>query len=144
MRDCSFKYKHAIRKAKRDYEAQRDDELSDNLITRDSASFWKSWRYRNKESDSLVTRVNGEVTKEGIAGAFREHFQNVYSGSESPKHESLKSDFMHDFHFYYNNHFDDSVRCTFRGQTCSISWLKLKLANPRVESFGPNTFFMVV
>ena len=39
MRDCSFKYKHAIRKAKRDYEAQKDDELSDNLITRDSASF---------------------------------------------------------------------------------------------------------
>ena len=63
----------------------------------------------NKESDRLVTRVNGEVSKEGIAGSFREHFREVYSGSDTPAHESLKSDFFNKFHTYFDNHANDSI-----------------------------------
>ena len=56
-----------------------------------------------------MTHIIGEISEEGIAGSFREHFRNVYSGSDSPGHEALKSDFFTKFHAYFDNHKNDSL-----------------------------------
>ena len=106
---CSLEYKQKIRTAKRDYEKSISDDLHHNLTSLDNESFWKVWRYKNRESDSLVTRVNGETDHGGIAEEFREHFQRVYSNSNTPAHESLKNDFTVKFADYYVRNRNDSI-----------------------------------
>ena len=106
---CCLKYKQAIRTAKKNHENAINDELYDNLTSHDNDSFWKVWRNHNKEADSIVTRVDGETTQEGISGAFRNHFRRVYSNHSTPAHESLKEEFHDKFASYYGNHWDDSI-----------------------------------
>ena len=115
-RDCSLKYKRAIRIAKKGQEKRVRDEMLSNLTSLDSNAFWKVWRSRNKESDSLVTRVDGETNPTKIAGAFREHFRRVYSGNNTHAHESLKKEFESKFDCYYRDHIDDSIGPSF------VSW----------------------
>ena len=108
-RNCCLRYKHAIKNAKREYDQSMSDALLEDLESRDFESFWRNWRNRTKSSDSLVTRVDGEVTQTGIAEAFGNHFQGVYSDNNTPAHESLKTEFFRRFNDYYNSHIADSI-----------------------------------
>ena len=113
---CSFEYKREIRIAKRDYEKSISDDLHHNLTALDNNSFWNIWRNKNRESDSLVTRVNGETDHGGIAEEFRKHFRRVYSNSNTPAHESLKNDFSIKFAEYHERNMNVSI------SPCLLSW----------------------
>ena len=99
---CVYKFKSAIRKAKHDERSNVNDALHEDLISRDSDSFWKSWRNQNEKNDSLVTRVEGETNEKDIAGAFAAHFKRVYSGNDTSAHRSLRDEFYDKFTQYYN------------------------------------------
>ena len=64
---------------------------------------------KQKEKNSLVTRVNGETTELGIANAFRDHFQQVYSNNDTPAHESLRKSFYEKFDLYFRENCHDSI-----------------------------------
>ena len=117
--DCTSKYKLAVRWAKREFTSHANDNLYSDLTAHNSQSFWKTWRNRCKEADSSVTRIDGEVTDRGIAGAFRKHFCNVYSGHDSPSHEALKSEFSVQFESYSRVHANDSISPHF------LSWANM-------------------
>ena len=106
---CTSNYKRAVRNAERDHDTNINTELHENLTSLDSDSFWKVWRNQNKQVDSPVTRVDGETSEGGIAGAFRNHFRRVYSNHSTPAHESLKSEFHDQFAAYYGSHVHDSI-----------------------------------
>ena len=106
---CSLQYKVAIRKAKRNHEASVNHELFHSLTSLDNDSFWRVWRNMNKGKDSLVTRVEGETTETGIAGAFCRHFQRVYSGGNSPQHQSLRDEFLLKFRNYEIERINDTI-----------------------------------
>ena len=107
--DCTYTYKRAIRAAKSQFDKKRADDLHDYLTTRDYDSFWSVWRNKYREPDSLVPRINGETTEHGIAHAFCEHFQKVYSNNKTPAHLTLKREFEETFSSYQNEHENDSL-----------------------------------
>ena len=108
-RSCTGNYKMAIRKAKKTQDSNVNDALHNNLCDQESNEFWKTWRNCNKADDSLVTRVDGVTSEKSIADAFAAHFKRVYSGSDSPAHQSLKSEFEAKFSDYCLNHSDYSL-----------------------------------
>ena len=83
--------------------------MHDNSTGLDSNIFWKTQRNQNKEANSAVTRVDGEVTGSGIADALKKHFERVYSDNSTPQHESLKSQFQDNFFHYCNSHRHDAI-----------------------------------
>ena len=91
------------------HETSVNHDLFDSLASMDHDTFWKVWRNQTKEGDSLVTRVEGETTEIGIADVFCNHFQKVYSGSDSPRHLSLRDEFLLKFNVYQNEHIHDSI-----------------------------------
>ena len=66
-----------------------------------------------------MTRVDGEVTDRGIAGAFQKHFQRVYSDHNTPMHESLRSEFQEIFSNYFVSHENESISPYF------LSWAEM-------------------
>ena len=139
---CSLEYKRAINNAKKDSDIKVSNDMHHDLTMLDSNSFWKTWRNKNKDSVSLVTRVDGETDEEGIAGAFREHFRRVYSNSDTPAHESLKTEFNQCFTDYFDRHVNDSIA------PCFISWsemvdvmAKLKLGKATSGYIRPEHIF---
>ena len=121
---CSSRYKKAIRDAKRDQNRSTGALMYDNLTAHNSYAFWKVWRNHNQENDSMVTHVDGETNKGGIADAFRKHFQKVYSKHDTPAHESLRTEFNAQFSAYYDSHSDDFIGPYF------LSWAEM------VETIG--------
>ena len=119
MKSCTLKYKRAVRLAKKQYDSQVDDDLYDHLLTRDSDTFWRIWRNQNKDSNPLVTRVNGEVSQTGIAEAFRDHFRKVYSNNDTPAHESLRNDFSKKYEYFFRENVTNSIAPFF------ISWSEM-------------------
>ena len=107
--DCTFQYKRAIQSAKQLHEKGVKEKLHDNLLNHDNDSFWREWRNFNKDNDSTVTRIDGETSDIGIAEAFRVYFCSVYSNSNSPSHEKLKTQFADKFCAYYEEHIADSI-----------------------------------
>ena len=83
-----------------------------------SDSFWALCDNCYRQTDSLVTTLDGETTESGIANAFREHFRKVYSNHDTPAHLALKSEFEDTFSAYLRERGNDSLR-TF------ISWSEM-------------------
>ena len=108
-RKCSGQYKAAIRAAKSKSDTKLNDRLYNHLTAKNSNEFWKALRSKKRDSDALVTRVNGETSEKGIANSFRNHFMQVYSSNDGPAHESLKQTFLRKFGQYFHDHLNDSI-----------------------------------
>ena len=83
--------------------------MYENLVDRDSNSFWKIWSSINKADSSLVTRIDGETDPQGIADCFSRFFETVYSNHDTTQHNAMKNDFTHCFSSYYSDHIDDNI-----------------------------------
>ena len=139
---CTSQYKKAIRNARRDCNKKTNDAMHNDLTALDSNSFWKSWRSHNKNTDSPVTRVDGEVTGQGIAGAFQKHFEKVYSDNKTPMHESLKSQFQDNFSRYCISHGNDSISPYFLSWADMVEIVgKLKAGKSSSGSIKPEHIF---
>ena len=108
-KSCTNRYKSAIRKARRNDNQRVNDSLYSDLLDRDHNQFWRTFRNCSKVSDSLVTRIDGETNPNGVAQAFKTHFENVYSGGDSPAHNKLKDEFHALFTDYENERVFDSL-----------------------------------
>ena len=124
---CVFNYKKAIKDAKKRQASKRGDELHEHLSSRDYDSFWATWRKCYKQTDSLMPRIDGETSEEGIAGAFRSHFCGVYSGNDSPSHLALKNEFERKFNSYVLEHGNESISPHY------ISWSEMLNVVSRVK-----------
>ena len=118
-RSCTLKYKSGIRDAKKTQDGLINEALHERLTERNYDSFWKIWRDQNREADSLVARVDGESTEQGIAEAFRVHFGKVYSNNDTSAHRSLKSEFSDKFEAYKSQHMSDDLG------PCFFSWSEM-------------------
>ena len=108
-RDCSLKYKTAIRKQKASFEKKNIDDMHTNLLERDSNSFWIRWNSLNRKGSSIVSRINGETDEKNIADVFATHFETVYGGHDSPEHVKLKDNFFESFSQYRADHIEDDL-----------------------------------
>ena len=108
-KDCQLRYKKEIRVRKAQDEKKKNDDLYQNLLQKNGISFWKEWNACNRTGNSLVTRINGETDEGNIAKTFSTYFESVYSGSDTPKHDSMKKEFDAAFSRYFNNHVDDNI-----------------------------------
>ena len=111
-------------------------------MAHDSNVFWKLWRGRCRETNSTATRIDGETTEAGIAGAFRGHFCDVYSNHDFPSHELLRSQFQTNFDAYLLEHMNDSISPYY------LSWAdmrevvaKLKLGKSSSGQIKPEHIF---
>ena len=116
-RTCTKRYKTAVKAAKSHSKNKLNEQLYDDLASKNSNDFWKCIRNKTKDgADSPVTRVNGETTELGISNAFREHFQSVYSDNNTPAHESLRRTFHERFEQYFLSKCHDSIASQY------VSW----------------------
>ena len=128
--------------AKTSHDRNTNERLYEYLTSLDSDSFWKVWRDQNKESGSLVTRVEGETSQRGIAAVFRDHFRAVYSNNSTPEHESLKSEFCQRFSEYYRGHIDDPISCLYISWSEMVDILgKLKIGKSSSGDIRPEHIF---
>ena len=67
------------------------DDLFDNLLKKDSESFWKCWSSKLRHNTPKDITVNGSSDDKIIADAFAHHFQSVYCNSFDNAH--AKSEF---------------------------------------------------
>ena len=108
-KDCSYKYKNAVRKQKTSHERKRIEVMHENLLDHDSNSFWTKWNSINRVGNTLVTRINGETNSKNIANAFAGHFEKVYGGHDTPEHLHLKDEFLDFFSRYHSDHLSDDL-----------------------------------
>ena len=140
--DCTYRYKRAINLAKKEHNDNMKEKMHSDLVNHDNESFWRRWRNHCKENDSSVTRIDGETSEDNIAEAFRVHFCSVYSNSDSPPHEKLRTQFLEKFHAYYGVHINDSIGPYF------LSWSdmediirKLKIGKSSSGNIRPEHIF---
>ncbi|MFI5407479.1 MAG: hypothetical protein ACHQ1D_13325, partial [Nitrososphaerales archaeon] len=88
---CKLNYKLAIKNAFFEYENSLKDDLFDNLLKKDSESFWKCWSSKLRHTTPKGITVNGSSDDKIIADAFAQHFQSVYCNSFDNAH--AKSEF---------------------------------------------------
>ena len=116
---CHYFYKAAVRKHKRSAEKQIIDNLHIDLVTKNSVSFWRTWRSVNGSHSSIATRIDGETDEKNIAEAFGKHFASVYNSSDSAVHQALKDEFQMKFSSYLSKCKDDSLTAHY------LSWSEM-------------------
>ena len=97
-----------MRKSKSETRRDISSQLSDNLLNKDSDSFWKSWNQLNGNSRSFSTMIDGYVDHNDITNRFADVFKDIYKSSEA--NDKLHSQFDHDFYPYQAAHSQDSLR----------------------------------
>ena len=95
-------YKSQLRKSKSDTDRELSEELSQNLLEKDSNSFWQSWNQINGSLDPPSSMIDGFIKYDDIANCFSRSFSSVYV--DSPSNDALKHKFFRDYHDYYAKH----------------------------------------
>ena len=115
--------------------------MHENLLDRDSNSFWTKWRTLNQKSSSIVSRIDGETDEKGISDAFATHFESVYGGHNSPQHVTLKDKFHDAFSKYYGEHISDDISSFYltRNDMMSIA-AKIKVGKASAGVIRPEHF----
>jgi len=115
-KSCHYAYKSAIRRAQREDKEKMNEHLYDDLVTRDSNSFWKKWRNLNHVTSNLVTRIDGVTDEINVANAFGNFFKNVYVQNDLNAHARMKRNFDTIFPDYYRLHVNNSIA------NCYLTW----------------------
>ena len=72
--------------------------LHNNMISKNTTDFWKSWkRLNNNNKSDLHTVVNGVLTKPEIAESFKGHFLKVSMPNNQRKVDELDQQFKEEY-----------------------------------------------
>ena len=104
----NYAYKLHLRKSKSETRRNLSSQLSDNLLSKDKDSFWKSWNQLNGKNRSFSTMIDGFVDHDAITNRFADVFKDIYKSSEA--NDKLRSQFHHDYHPYHSKHSHDSLQ----------------------------------
>ena len=104
----NYEYKLQLRKSKSVTRSNLSSQLSENLLTKDTDSFWKSWNQLNGNSRSFSTMIDGFVDYNDITNRFANVFKDIYKGSEA--NDKLRSQFDQKFPPYEAEYSHDSLK----------------------------------
>ena len=105
---CSYAYKRFLRKSKTETRSSLSSQFSDNLLDKDTNSFWKNWNQLNGKSRSFSSMIDGYVNHDAISDNFANVFKDIYKSSEA--NGKLRAQFNIDYHSYHEIHSHDSLR----------------------------------
>ena len=88
-----YAYKLAIRKYREAETKGITDSLLESLVSKDSDSFWKTWKSKLGASRPLPKYVNGEHDPQAIADSFSKFFAKACSNNSDARSKDLHSEF---------------------------------------------------
>ena len=122
-----LQYKRALRSAKREQSSDISDELSYDLLSRDSVKFWKDWnKLESRNCD--VTRIDGYIKHSDIANSFSNTFGGVYRDYDVSAESDLRAKFDGLFSCYHSDHKDDDLNPYF------VSWSEFLSCISKIET----------
>ena len=108
-KNAHFRYKHAVKKAKKSFDQDRSDEIHDGLISGCGKRFWKSWQNLHGKTDAGTTRINGKTDNVDIANEFAMGFKKIYDEANSDQAKRLSCEFETVYSQYLHNHASDNI-----------------------------------
>ena len=102
-----MKYKLELRKSKNEARQLVSDRMSNNLMRRDGAAFWKSWNRLNGSHSPPSSMIDGNIDYGDISDCFSRNFKSVYSDSHA--NDSLRDRFMEKYSEYCQTHSIESA-----------------------------------
>ena len=93
-RNTYYRYKHAIKQAKKGFDQGRSDEIHSDLTNNNSTKFWKSWQSLHGKQDKGATRIKGKVDSRDIANEFAMSFKVIYDEANSDQAKQLSREFL--------------------------------------------------
>ena len=83
------------------------ERMSNNLLSKDCNSFWKTWNSANGDPDPPSSMIDGFVKYDDIASCFSNSYSSVYK--DSPANDILREQFEHEYRQYFAEHAQDSL-----------------------------------
>ena len=93
---AQLQYKRALRRAKNDSDSFISNELSYNLLSRDSNKFWMNWN-KIESRNSAVSCIDDKISHKDIANTFARTFSQVYTDVNHASQSALKVKFEQSF-----------------------------------------------
>ena len=114
-RSTSYRFKLAIKKAKKTFDQGRSDNIHNNLITGNTVKFWKSWQSLHGKQKA-GTRINGKIDGVDIANEFAANFKKIYDDANSDQAKKLSGEFDCAYSTYFDAHKLDDLTTSY------LSW----------------------
>ena len=105
--NSNYTYKRFLRKSKNECSSSISSELSNNLLNKDTNSFWKNWNSLNGNSRSFSSMIDGCIDHQDIADRFATVFQNVYKRSNAD--DVLREKFNHQYDLFSSSRIGESL-----------------------------------
>ena len=97
----NYAYKKLLRDCKNERSSRMTSELSSNLLSKDTPSFWNNWKSLNGNSRSHTSLIDGCINHNDIANRFANVYESVYK-------RSTADDCLHNkFDYEYSNYYQD-------------------------------------
>ena len=103
----NLQYKSLLRKSKADVSTDMSERMCNNLLNKDSNSFWKTWNSANGSPNPPSSIIDGYVKYDNIASCFLNSYSSVYK--DSPANDVLHEKFEHEYKKYFEAHAQDSL-----------------------------------
>ena len=98
-------YRKAINDSRLSTNQKSWDKLHEDLVNKDTDSFWKSWKkLHNGNRTHCHPVINGISSKEGIAETFKQHFKKHSQPNNPERVSQLNDEFTIKFRDLKNNH----------------------------------------
>ena len=85
MKNDKYRYKLHLREQKKSHLSGITDSLCDNLIKKDSKTFWKTFNSKLGAKRKIEKVIDGNITESDIAESFASYFSKICSPN-SPGH----------------------------------------------------------
>ena len=108
-KSAHYRYKSFLRRYQADCEQEKNENLHEDLIDKDTINFWKSWKLIQGSNSNDAIRIDGHFKDNDIADCFAESFKRVYSSNDPIRVASLKSKFDKKYRNYQDEHLHDDI-----------------------------------
>ena len=108
-KDTHYRYKLHVRRSQRQFDQTRNDDLHKHLLTKNSTSFWKSWKSIHGTGQMNTTRIDGFFKPKEIANCFADSFEKVYLSNDAERVSALGTKFSQMYDSYENCHAHDDI-----------------------------------
>jgi len=89
---CKFRYKQAIKEAANEADQYMNDDLFNHMCSKDTVSFWKSWRKRFCSRSIRPTNVLNGKSGENILPEFTNFYKDVFKPHTADADDKFKTE----------------------------------------------------
>ena len=133
---AKFQYKRILRDSKKTVSSSVSSSLTDDLLSRDTVSFWKKWKSLKGPNSPNCSMIGGAIGDKNIANCFATTYQSIYA--DSPANSVLRSRFYEEYEKYKDSHLNDSVTPYL------LSWTDMKICVQNLKLGKASSTFMKV